>query len=108
MHNRPEVLQHRTLSSFVRFTSAAVLNSSAVCSAVAATPDMKTLIAAGSDKKIKEMEDNMVSRASSMADCHDMMFIHDQACALLLLSKHSTTATKHSITARARATHLIR
>ncbi|WIA38592.1 hypothetical protein OEZ86_001902 [Tetradesmus obliquus] len=27
-------------------------------SAVAATPDMKTLIAAGSDKKIKEMEDN--------------------------------------------------
>jgi hypothetical protein len=28
---------------------------------VAATPDMKTLIAAGSDKKIKEMEDNSVS-----------------------------------------------
>jgi hypothetical protein len=33
---------------------------SACCSAVAATPDMKTLIAAGSDKKIKEMEDNSV------------------------------------------------
>jgi hypothetical protein len=62
---------------------------------------MKTLIAAGSDKKIKEMEDNMVSHASSMADCRDMTFIHDQARALLLLSKHS-------ITTRARATHLIR
>lgn len=35
------------------------------CSAVAATPDMKTLIAAGSDKKIKEMEDNSVSRTSN-------------------------------------------
>jgi hypothetical protein len=33
------------------------------CSAVAATPDMKTLIAAGSDKKIKEMEDNSVCLA---------------------------------------------
>lgn len=33
----------------------------AICSAVTATPDMKTLIAAGSDRKIKEMEDNSVS-----------------------------------------------
>jgi hypothetical protein len=31
-----------------------------VCSAVAATPNMKTLIAAGSDRKIKELEDNAV------------------------------------------------
>lgn len=31
------------------------------CSGVAVTPDMKTIIAAGSDRKIKEMEDNSVS-----------------------------------------------
>jgi hypothetical protein len=31
-----------------------------VCSGVAVTPDMKTIIAAGSDRQIKEMEDNLV------------------------------------------------
>jgi hypothetical protein len=41
--------------------AACVVCMAAGCSAVAATPDMKTLIAAGNDKKIKEMEDNSVS-----------------------------------------------
>lgn len=40
----------------------------AVCSGVAVTPDMKTIIAAGSDRKIKEMEDNWV-RGFVQATC---------------------------------------